>query len=167
MKRRRDSAIVHLFVSTPCRLSEIALLDLEGVDVRERQLQIVRKGRRPGTVPFGPTAAQALDRYLRARRKHLRASSPKFWLGTKGAMTPSGLRQMLERRCIEAGLPHMHWHQFRHTFSHEWLRGGGSEGDLMALAGWKSRAMLARYGRALAEQRAHDAYAERLPGERL
>ena len=31
-------------------------------------------------------------------------------------------------------------HQFRHfTFSHEWLRGGGSEEDLMALAGWKSR----------------------------
>lgn len=164
---RRDMAIFHLFISTPCRLSEIALLDLAGVDLRDRRLQIVRKGRRPGAVPFGPSAAMALDRYIRVRKRHPRAENPRLWLGPRGGMTPSGLAQMLERRCIQAGLPKLHWHQFRHTFSHEWLRGGGSEGDLMALAGWRSRAMLKRYGSSLADERARESYAQRLPGERL
>lgn len=164
---RRDTAIIRIFVSTPCRLSEVALLEVDGVDVPGRRLSIVRKGRRPGEVPFGPSTAQALDRYIRIRRKHPKAASTRLWLGPKGPMTRSGVAQMLERRCIEAELPHLHWHQFRHTFSHEWLRGGGSEGDLMALAGWKSRAMLKRYGSALADERARESYARRLPGERL
>lgn len=164
---RRDSAIFSVFISTPCRLSEVALLELAGVDLRERRLQIVRKGRRPGAVPFGPSAAQALDRYIRIRKRHPKAESSRLWIGPRGGMTPSGLAQMLERRCKQAGLPKLHWHQFRHTFSHEWLRGGGSEGDLMALAGWKSRAMLKRYGSSLADERARESYAQRLPGERL
>lgn len=164
---RRDTAIFQVFISTPCRLSEVALLELSGVDLRERRLQIVRKGRRPGVVPFGPSAAQALDRYIRVRKRHPKMESPRLWLGPRGQMTPSGLAQMLERRCREAGLPKLHWHQFRHTFAHEWLRGEGSEGDLMALAGWRSRAMLKRYGSSLADERARESYAQRQPGERL
>ena len=28
-------------------------------------------------------------------------------------------------------------HQFRHTFAHRWLHSGGTEGDLMSVAGWR------------------------------
>ena len=37
------------------------------------------------------------------------------------------------------------------------LSNGGSEGDLMRLTGWKSRAMLDRYGADMAQQRAIEA----------
>jgi integrase len=73
-------------------------------------------------------------------------------------MTPSGLYQVLRRRCREAGLPSIHPHAIRHTFAHEWLAGGGQEGDLMRLAGWRSRQMLDRYGRSAADERVREAY---------
>ena len=60
---------------------------------------------------------------------------------------------MLRRRSRQAGLPDLHPHQFRHTFAHRWLAQGGGETDLMRLAGWKSRAMLQRYGASAAGAR--------------
>jgi hypothetical protein len=38
----------------------------------------------------------------------------------------------------------VHPHMFRHAFSHNWLDEGGTEGELVALNGWKSRRMLGR-----------------------
>jgi hypothetical protein len=41
--------------------------------------------------------------------------------------------------------------------AHDWLAGGGAEGDLMRLMGWQDRAMLDRYGADLQVQRAIEA----------
>ena len=65
---------------------------------------------------------------------------------------------MLKRRCRRAGIPDLRPHQFRHTAAHRWLVRGGSEGDAMRLFGWRSRAMLDRYGSDLAASRAEAAY---------
>jgi integrase len=63
----------------------------------------------------------------------------------------------LVRRAEQAGYTGLTPHQFRHTFSDDWLRSGGSEGDLMRLNGWKSRAMVDRYADDVANQRALEA----------
>jgi integrase len=73
-------------------------------------------------------------------------------------MTAFGIAQMLRRRGREAGVEHLHPHRFRHTFAHQWKADGGGEDDLMRLTGWRSRAMLARYGASAADERAIDAY---------
>jgi site-specific recombinase XerD len=59
---RRDTAIILLFADTGVRLSELANLTTEDVDLRARVAYVVGKGRRPRTVPFGARTAQALDR---------------------------------------------------------------------------------------------------------
>jgi site-specific recombinase XerD len=134
---RRDTAIITLLLDIGARSGEFAGLTLADVDFDLDVLLVLGKGRRERALPFGRTAALALDRYLRARARHPHLDW--LWLGKKGRLTASGLAQMLERRGQQAGLPNLHPHRLRHTFAHQWLAEGGGETDLMRLAGWKSR----------------------------
>lgn len=84
-----------------------------------------------------------------------------------GPMTDHGIRQMLERRAASAGIEHIHPHMLRHWFAHNWLANGGQEQDLMMLAGWRSRQMLDRYGKSVADERAKDAHRRARLGDQL
>ena len=64
---------------------------------------------------------------------------------------------MLKRRAAVAGLGHVHSQALRHTWAAAFRQAGGSEGDLMALGGWRNRQQLDRYGKATAAERAREA----------
>jgi site-specific recombinase XerD len=164
---RRDTALLMLLLDTGARRDEMIGLTLDDLDLDLDVLVVLGKGRRERSLPFGHKAGEALDRYLRARAQHKHVGLPWLWLGQQGRLTDSGLVMILRRRGRQAGLPKLHPHQFRHTFAHQWLAQGGSETDLMRLAGWKSRVMLQRYGASAADARAREAHRRFSPADRF
>lgn len=164
---RRDTAMVLLLVTTGIRASELIGLRLDDIHFNVETFRVVGKGGRERNVTLLPQPAEALDRYLRARRKHPNAKLPNLWLGEKGALTDSGLRQMLERRCAAAGIRRVNPHLFRHTFAHLAKQRGMADEQLMAIAGWNTPQMLQRYGASAAAERARDAHRALFGGERL
>ncbi|MBA3290020.1 MAG: tyrosine-type recombinase/integrase [Actinobacteria bacterium] len=162
---RRDMAIVRLFLNTGARLEEMSQLRLEVVSLQHRELYVMGKGRKGRVLPLGAKAVKDLDRYLRVRARHKEGHLPWLWLSSKGRLTSSGIAQMIKRRCKAVGIPPVHPHQFRHTFSHLWLVGGGNEHDLAKLNGWSSLQMVGRYASSAAGDRARLAHQRISPGD--
>jgi len=153
---RRDEAIVRLMLETAARAGEVVAMTVPDLDLSAGKAIIRRgKGGRGRPVPFGSQTARSIDRYLRLRRTHRLADTPPLWLGDRGKnLRYDGLYRALRYRADLAGIEGFHPHLTRHTAAQRWLSAQGSEGGLMAVAGWTRRDMIDRYTRATAAERA-------------
>jgi site-specific recombinase XerD len=164
---RRDEAIFRVLFDCGLRISELAGLKVDDVDMDQDVLRVTGKGGKVRVVPFGAKTSRAIDRYLRLRRKHRHTDQDGLWLGQRGAFSAWGIDNVVRVRAAEAGVEGLHAHRFRHTAAHEWLVAGGQERDLMRLMGWSSDTMIGVYGASAATERAHAAARRLKRGDRL
>ena len=160
----RDAAMVMVLYDSGVRAAELCGMKAEDLDWRDRTLLVTGKASKQRRVSIGSKSAMAIERYLRKRG----TKSDWLWLGS-GSMplNTNGLRMMLQRRFKDAGVKFRGAHAFRRGFAMEYLAAGGQEGDLKELGGWQDYAMVSRYAKANAGERAIAAHKKLSPGDRL
>lgn len=158
LRDRRDEAIVRLMIETGMRAGEVCDLTTGSINLQSGIVTVIRgKGGKGRVVPISAQTGRAIDRYMRVRRGHLLADSRALWVGDRGkTLAYFGLHKTLKWRAELAGITGFTPHVLRHTAASRWLAAGGSEGGLMAVAGWSTRDMIDRYAADTASARAAD-----------
>jgi integrase/recombinase XerC len=118
----RDRAVIEVLYATGIRVSELAGLDVEDVDLREGALRVLGKGGKERVVPMGAKAVDAVRAYLAGRP---RATGPLFVNERGGRLTVRSLHRVVRRRARAAGLHRrVTPHTLRHTFATHLLDAG-------------------------------------------
>lgn len=130
---RRDRAMVMLALDTGIRLGELAGLRWSDVGP-----DYIRVGREPG---YGKTGERQVPITPRVKRALLGlGDGDRLWLGPKGPLTKSGVRQVFERLFFKASIARAKngAHALRHTFGTWYIRGGGNVKMLQDILGHTS-----------------------------
>lgn len=101
---KRNRALVAFMLDTGVRLSEVANLTLEELDLKEGSARVTGKGNKQRIVYFSDGVTTSLKLWLSVRGME---TGSLFWL------KPAGIRQVMERVKKETGLPMLFAHQTR------------------------------------------------------
>ncbi|HWR67218.1 MAG TPA: tyrosine-type recombinase/integrase [Bellilinea sp.] len=139
----RDRAIFYTLIDTGIRANELLSTDLQDYNPITGEMLIRQgKGRKPRTVYLEHKARQAVRVYLRSRE----GNHPALWLKQFGGrLQYSGLRQMVRRRSMDAGIPEPPIHAFRRAFALTMLRNGVDVFTIQRLMGHADLSVLRRY----------------------
>lgn len=145
--RIRDQAMFELLYGTGMRVSELAGLDIDDVDLARKQARIRSgKGRKERSVFFGAPAQEALQLYLAQRPKWVKKQDVKaLFFGRKGRrISPRTVRDVLDRWAVRVGKP-AHPHTLRHSFATHMLEQGADIRTIQELLGHASLSTTQKY----------------------
>ncbi|HTW37805.1 MAG TPA: tyrosine recombinase XerC [Steroidobacteraceae bacterium] len=133
----RDKAMMELFYSSGLRLSELTQLDSSDLDLKDRTVRVLGKGRKVRIVPVGRVAAQALLAWLRERSGVARSDTAALFVGRSGRrLGPRAVQMRIAHWARRLGLPlHVHPHVFRHSFASHLLESSGNLRGVQELLG--------------------------------
>jgi integrase/recombinase XerC len=133
----RDRAIMELFYSSGLRLAELIGLDLTSVDLKDRTVQVLGKGKKSRIVPVGRAAVQALRAWLKERAALARADEAALFVGKNGRrLGPRAVQLRVALWAHRQGLSmHVHPHLFRHSFASHLLESSGELRGVQELLG--------------------------------
>jgi len=141
----RDRLIFELLYGCGLRISELVGLDLDDFDFREQWIRVRGKGRKERQVPYGTTAAAALEKYLGARsakgdERALFVNRLGTRLSDRGAR---GIVKLYAR--LISGDASMHPHSLRHAFATHLLADGADLRAIQELLGHARLATTQKY----------------------
>jgi integrase/recombinase XerC len=127
----RDLAIFELLYGCGLRISELVGLNLDDFDLNDRWIRVRGKGRKERQVPYGTSAAAALDRYCNVRTP-AKPGERAVFLNSRGSrLTDRGARGIVKFYAqVITGDSSIHPHSLRHAYATHLLSDGA---DLRAI----------------------------------
>ena len=115
----RDKAIMELFYSSGLRLDELVGLDTGQLDLADRTVRVLGKGRKTRIVPVGRKAEAALRAWQRERAGLADSGETAVFVGKNGSrLKHRAIQLRIAYWARRKGLPsHVHPHLFRHSFA--------------------------------------------------
>ncbi|SFE24518.1 Site-specific recombinase XerD [Paenibacillus algorifonticola] len=126
MNRERDTAIVSLILGSGLRLSEVAGINLEDLDLSKAIVRVIRKGNKEQYVYFSKQALLDVESYLQIRESRYKPEKLEPFLfiaapiGRKGKsrrLTQRSIEKLIEKYATAFGKPALTVHSLRHSFA--------------------------------------------------
>ncbi|MEK7614786.1 MAG: site-specific tyrosine recombinase/integron integrase [Patescibacteria group bacterium] len=140
----RDTAILELLFSTGLRVSELASLKIELVNLKRDEFTVRGKGDKPRLVFLSPAAKEAIKLYLSKRKdtspymfvSHDRAKKER---ASSAPLTPRSIQRTVEGYAKRAGITKkITPHTLRHTFATDLLLSGADIRSVQSMLGHQS-----------------------------
>lgn len=124
----RDRAMLELLYATGMRVSELAGLRVQDVNLQVGYARVFGKGGKERIVPLGSHAIDAVGEYVRGLRGTLTESTTSaalFVSRTGSPLDRTNIWRVVSRFAVQAGLPRgVSPHTLRHCFATHMLEGG-------------------------------------------
>jgi integrase/recombinase XerC len=146
----RDRAILELLYASGLRVSELAGLDVNSINMGDGLLVVRGKGRKERMVPFGAKARNAIFNYLPVRQKILEAthkSPPALFLNARGGrLTTRSIGRLVKKYVGQFG-PQLRVspHSLRHAFASHLLAEGADLRVIQEMLGHASLSTTQKY----------------------
>jgi integrase/recombinase XerD len=135
----RDRAMLELLYAAGLRVSELCALPVASLEMEMGLLRVTGKGNKQRVVPFGESAKESLEQYLRNGRPQLlkgRASRALFVTNRGGAMTRQAFWKLLRGYGLRAGVKRpLTPHVVRHSFATHLVEGGADLRSVQIMLG--------------------------------
>lgn len=145
----RDRAILELLYASGLRVGELVGLNLGDIDLSEKTVRVMGKGRKERIVPMGEKAVEALAAYLEKRSELMQDTTeePAFFVNRRGGrLTARSVERLLGKYIRRSGMqksvtPHV----LRHTFATHLLGAGADMRGIQELLGHASLSTTQKY----------------------
>jgi integrase/recombinase XerC len=139
----RNRALLELLYATGIRCAELVGLDRDDLDLEEKLVRVLGKGRKERVVPFGSRALQALRAYLPWRKE---ATPALFQNARGGRLSDRSVRQLVADRVRRLAIERrVSPHTLRHSFATHLLQRGADLRSIQELLGHATLSTTQRY----------------------
>ena len=153
----RQRALLEVFYSTGCRLSELARMDKDHIDLQSMSLSVIGKGNKERVVYLSHKAVYYLDKYLRSRKDDCEALFVTVRRPFR-RLSKSAIQDEIDKIEQKAGIQKkLTPHVLRHTFANLSMDAGIELADLQHLMGHSSPGTTLIYS-AVSEERKRSAH---------
>ena len=143
----RNLAIIETIYATGCRVSEIAGLDINSIDLSTCSARVRGKGSKDRIVVFGQFARRALHRWLTTRAAKAKPDEAALFVNKHGRrLNVRTIQRLVKHAGLLAGLPvGITPHALRHSFATHMLSGGADLRTIQELLGHSSMSTVQKY----------------------